>query len=469
MKESTIMNKSNSRRVWLILSGGVLVLIVALLLPRQHLTTVADNASSNTLNSSTAADSSTGRRPKSFARSTSGAASELTAEEIVTNKFAQFTRSRRELARRIARNHNIELLAEMEQFFNAAEAGRWDEMKALYESLSAKRKGESLDEKYLSVFPALLETLGVAEAVQEWPSQKLLDYGHSILDSLRPGMVYIGGTDPGRFIPTLLNETGEGERHVIMTQNAFADRTYLEYADFLYGERFGTLTKEDSERAFQEYMADAQKRFFHDRDFPNEPPQMRPGEDIRMNDNKVQVSGQVAVMAINERLLRALMDKNPDASFAIEQSFPFQSMYGDTRPLGPIMELRVPEEQNAFTRERAGQVVDYWGTATRALLSDPVATGNHGLGMTYGKMIAEQAALLLHHGYAAEAEQTFRLATEIGPASPEAVFRYVNLLVEQKRFDEAIRISQTAVQADIEKQHQFGALVNELNRMRTRQ
>src|SRR5206468_7992143 len=118
------------------------------------------------------------------------------------------------------------------------------------------------------------------------------------------GMVYVGGTDPGRFIPTLLNETSDGERHIVLTQNALADNTYLEYANFLYGDRLATLSKEDSQRAFQEYLTDAQKRLTHDQQFPNEPKQVRPGEDIQMVDNRLQVSGQIAVMAINEKLLQ---------------------------------------------------------------------------------------------------------------------------------------------------------------------
>ncbi len=83
-----------------------------------------------------------------------------------------------------------------------------------------------------------------------------------------------------------------------------------------------------------------------------------------------------------------------------------------------------------------------------------------------GWPFAEQAALLLHHGYTAEAEQAFRIATEIAPASPEAVFRYINLLVGQKRFDEALPIAETAVRADVNNQQQFGKLLEELARLR---
>jgi len=91
--------------------------------------------------------------------------------------------------------------------------------------------------------------------------------------------------------------------------------------------RINSLTHDDSQRAFEDYRADAQKRLLHDQQFPDEPKQIRPGENVSLIDNQVQVSGQMAVMAINERLFQTLLDKNPDASFAIEQSFPFKSMY----------------------------------------------------------------------------------------------------------------------------------------------
>ena len=59
----------------------------------------------------------------------------------------------------------------------------------------------------LKLFAALFETHGVAEIAHDWPAQQLLDYGNSVLGALRPGMIYLGGTDAGRFIPTLLNDT----------------------------------------------------------------------------------------------------------------------------------------------------------------------------------------------------------------------------------------------------------------------
>ena len=40
-----------------------------------------------------------------------------------------------------------------------------------------------------------------------------MDYGNAILGSLRPGMVYVGGTDDGRFVPELMNEPERRSAH----------------------------------------------------------------------------------------------------------------------------------------------------------------------------------------------------------------------------------------------------------------
>ena len=342
--------------------------------------------------------------------------------------------------------------ADVERFFDAAEAGRWEELKALWRAIDAGRTNGNSPEGQWVVLQAVKETYGVAKVAHDWPAQQLLDYGEAVLGSLRPGMVYVGGTDAGRFIPTLLNETGDGERHIVLTQNALADDTYLQYLGFLYTDQMATLTSEDSQQAFQNYIADAQKRLTHDQDFPQEAAQVRPGEDIRVTDNRVQVSGQVAVMLINENLMNMLVSKNPSLSFALEESFPFKSTYADAAPLGPIMELRAQDGQNAFTADAAARTLDYWRAATEQLPIGSGAGGNMDVLQAYSKLVATQAGLLAAHSFNAEAEQAYRLATEICPSSPEAVLRYVSLLSDQQRFTEALPVAETAVKADPDNQ-----------------
>jgi hypothetical protein len=251
----------------------------------------------------------------------------------------------------------------------------------------------------------------------------------------------------------------------VLTQNALADQSYLDYIAFLHGDTMGTLTHDDSQRAFSDYLADAQKRLEHDTQFPDEPKQIRPGEDVRTIDGKVQVSGQVAVMAINERLVQMILQKNPDLSFALEESFPLRSTFADAAPLGAIMELRVRDEQNALTPERASQSVDYWRTTAQQLLADPEASGSEEVRKTYSKMASSQGGLFQDHHLTAQAEEAYRVAIDICPYSPEAVFRLVNLLTEQGRVQDALPVAEAAARIDGGNQ-QFRTLVAELNRMR---
>src|SRR5260370_17128069 len=103
-----------------------------------------------------------------------------------------------------------------------------------------------------------------------------------------------------------------------------------------------------------------------------EPQQIRQDEDVRpTHDRALNVTGQKSVMAINEKLFQMFMGKNPDASFAMEESYPFKSTFGSATPLGPVIELRVQDEQNALTRERASEPLDYWRTTAQQLLAYP--------------------------------------------------------------------------------------------------
>jgi hypothetical protein len=375
-----------------------------------------------------------------------------TAQEIVARKVVQFAVSRRQLARALAEHFKTTIPDEFERFFDAAAAGRYEEMRAIYQGLHAQRESGGDGAWYGPAWRTIVETEGVADAAHDWPPQRLLDYGNAVLGSLRHGMVYVGGTDPGCFIPTLLNETSdaETERHVVLTQNALADKTYLDYLSFLYANRLKPLTQEDSDRAFQEYLEDAQRRLQHDQQSPDEPRQLLPGEGVGVEEGRVQVSGQVAVMAINEKLLQTMMQNNRGLSFAMEESFPFTSTYATAAPLGPVMELGVQDDQNVLTAERAAQSVDYWRATAETLAADPETPKGADARKAYSKMASAQAGLLLARNYRAEAGQAFQIATEICPESPEAVFRYVNFLVDQSRVADAIPVVENALRADPE-------------------
>lgn len=364
------------------------------------------------------------------------------AEEVVAAKVVEFGRQREEFAEAIARRRGLTLPAEVERFFEAVRGGRWEEIRSAYEVLvemRAKLEHPAVEALH-AVWPAILEAFGAAEVAHEWPARRLLDYGQSILSALPPGAIYLGGTDAGRFIPALLNDTSPGERHVVLTQNSLADQSYLEYVREMHGERLAALTSEDSKRAFEEYIAGAGRRLAHDREFPDEPPQLRPGEDVQMEGNRVMVGGQVAVMAINEILVQAMMAKNPGVVFAVEESYPFKSTYAQAVPSGPILEVQSGGGAPALTGERASAAVDYWRRTAGQLMADMDGGSSETVLSAYAKLAASQANLLAHHQYGAQAEQAYRVALQLMPGQPDATFGLARILEQTGRAGEAARM-----------------------------
>ena len=376
----------------------------------------------------------------------------------------QFARSRRTLARSMAMQAGAEVPLEVEQFFDALESGHWPDIEARWIPL-ARQSGQyekSTNSAPLNpVWSAVLDAYGVAEQVHEWPAQKLLDYGNAILGSLRPGMVYVGGTDNGRWIPELLNETSGEEPHVIVTQNAMADTRYLEYMNTLYGGKIAAISEDDSKQAFASYSADARKRFEHDQQFPEEPKQVRPNETLKLTDGNFEVTGQGAVMAINENLLQALMAKNPGLQFAIQESIPLRGTYADAVPLGPLMELGSKDGPNSMTTERAAQAIEYWQNRTEQLLADPEASASSYALKSYSHDIVSTGNLLAARGFPSEAERAYRLANQLWADNSESIGALAKMLTETGRQAEARQLIETIVRQFPERRAGIEALLGD--------
>src|SRR5258706_15423629 len=131
-----------------------------------------------------------------------------------------------------------------------------------------------------------------------------------------------------------------------------------------------TPSPEDSQQCFQEYLADAQKRLEHDTRFPNEPKQIKPGEQVTTVDNRVQVSGQVAVMSINGLLTKVIFDHNPTNEFFVEESFPLDWMFPHLTPFGVIMKInrqplvelsdQIIERDHKFWEKYSDRLIGDW-------------------------------------------------------------------------------------------------------------
>ena len=214
---------------------------------------------------------------------------------------------------------------------------------------------------------------------------------------------------------------------------------------------------------------------------------------------RVQVSGQVAVMAINGLITKDMFDKNPDNEFFVEESFPLDWMFPHLTPFGVIMKInreQLPEltdeicqRDHEFWTQFSGRLIGNWITydttvkevtdfARKTYLEHNYKTykgdskfarddqaqkafsklrssigGIYAwrLGLMSGvptppqylpKNTTEQQRMLR------EAEFAFKQALAFCPYSPEAVFRYVQLLIALNRVNDALLIAETCLSLD---------------------
>jgi tetratricopeptide (TPR) repeat protein len=390
--------------------------------------------------------------------------------------------------------------------------------------------------------------------------------GDLVYPEMARDTILFGGTDPGRFCPTYMifcesfiphedqpkqDQKFDRRDVYIITQNALADNTYLEYIRAHYNrsaqidppffqemlrskkevdDNYTTnmvarmayqiwdrpLTAlgasiearrrkegvyppkeiyipstEDSQQCFSEYMADAQRRMEHDMRFPNEPRQIKQGEDVHTADNRVSVSGQTAVMSINGLLTKVIFDHNPSNEFYVEESFPLDWMYPYLSPYGIIMKIN-RQPQAELSEETVKRDHEFWSRYSERLIGNFITYDTSVKEITdfvdkvyrernftdfkgdrrfirddqaqkaFSKLRSSIAGSVYDWRYAnspnpvakqrmlKEADFAYKEAFAFCPYSPEAVYRYIQLLVNPNvnRVDDAILVAQTCAKLD---------------------
>jgi hypothetical protein len=419
------------------------------------------------------------------------------ARSLLQNQLAQlrsFSAAKLKQSQALAASAGQQISPEFQHFFDAAIVGDSQTVTNMYEDFkrrhpqyaSGTNEDVSLSTPYWS--PVLEICLAYDHVVRCAPKYTAL-FSDAAINSIPQGSIYFGGTDPGRGLPTAFAKSQiDGDPFFILTQNALADGTYLEYLRQTYGGKIYTPAVEDSQRCFGQYSADAVRRLEHDRQFPLEPKQVRPGENVRMENGRGAVSGQVAVMGINGLLARTIFDQNPGRDFFIEESFPLDWMYRYLEPHSLILKINrdplpvIPED--VLARDRAywdnlvADVAGDWlkmGTSISAVADfvqrvfvqkdlagfsgDPNFVQNDYAKRLFSKLRSSIAGVYAWRAahpanpdqtlrMAAEADLAFRQAFVLCPYSAEVVFRYTTFLSENNRAADALVIATTAAAVD---------------------
>jgi tetratricopeptide (TPR) repeat protein len=344
---------------------------------------------------------------------------------------------------------------------------------------------DKTSEKYALEQDAAVGTLSASKR------QRLDDLEKDIASLSKNGGLY----DPERFkdvklseyLQDFIKENPKSHTRVRLNRLLLEETYPKEIAKSLGGvypdREIYTPSPEDSQRCFQEYLADAQRRLQLN--------QLKPGEDVKVVENRVQVSGQVAVMSINGLLTKVIFDHNPKNEFFVEESFPLDWMYPYLTPFGIIMKINrntLPElnddivkRDHDFWSQYSARLIGNWMTydtsvkdiaafiektylrrdfngfnGDRKFVRDDQAQKafsklRSSIGGIYAWRIGDAAA---HGNQAAqqrmikEADFAFRQAFAFCPYSPEAVFRYVNLLLSMSRFEDALIVASTCLKLD---------------------
>ena len=283
-------------------------------------------------------------------------------------RLEAFAQAKEKQSEELAAKAGQKISPEFRRFFDAAIQGDWRTVTNRFEYYKKHHpqyeKGTNAEVANLSTayWGPVLELCLAYDHVANCDPKYTAILADGIINSIPAGSIYFGGTDPGRGVPTAFCKShADADPFFTLTQNALADGTYLEYLRAMYGGKIYTPTGEDSQRCYQEYTDDAMRRAQEHK--------LRMGEDMKIVDGKVQISGQTAVMSINGLLTKVIFDQNTNREFYIEESFPLDWMYPHLEPHGLIMKLnrqplaQMPEEVIARDHE-------YWCKVVAGMIGD---------------------------------------------------------------------------------------------------
>ena len=250
----------------------------------------------------------------------------------------------------------------------------------------------------------------------------------------------------------------------------------------------------DSQKCFQDYTDDVARR--------QQLGQLKPGENVNVDNGRVQVSGQVAVMMINGLLCKVIFDNNPTNEFYVEESFPLDWMYPYETPFGIIMKINrntqaelsddVFQLDHQFWTKFSARLCGNWITYDTSVkeiadfcertyirnnykdfTGDRRFVRDDDAQKAFSKLRSSQAGIYAwrcalpnsgtvicppefrqksaaaQNALIRETDFAFKQAFAFCPYSPEAVYRYIiNFLLPLGRFDDAVIIAETCKKLD---------------------
>lgn len=388
-----------------------------------------------------------------------------------------------------ARAPGHEMGVESQSLFTAAENGDWpgvfDSLEAMHEAARERQRGSSKWDSQV-VYPVEWAAVNeIGAALEEFAASEekyAIAFARDIIASIRPGSIYFGGTESGRFLITALSKSHvNADPFFTLTQNALVDvRSYLRYVRGMYGSRIYIPTDQDASKAFNEYREDLRRR--------RKEGKLVPGEDFEEPERITEIHNQIAVMGVNGLLSNLMFERNPDREFYVEQGFPLNWMYPRLSPNGLIFKINrqelpelgdgVVQRDREYWRRYVAPMIGDWlsydtspaeiaGFVERVHLNkdlsgfegDPAFVRNEipqksfshlrcSIGGLYAWRGRNSNSPVVREGMLKEADLAFKQAFALCPGSAHPVFQYAQLLAREKRIEGAILVTEAAVKLE---------------------
>ncbi len=404
-------------------------------------------------------------------------------------QLMKFSTAKEQQVRQLAKDLDLTIPQVVSNFFTAAEHGDCafvtNTIERLVPQYRASYKSTNDLPLWIPFWQPMTEVESAYEAFAIGGTKYPTAFGEGIIQSIPARSIYFGGSDSGRMLVTALcEEHAQGKPFFTLTQNALSDSRYMDYVQAMYGKRIFLPATNDVQAALADYRADALRRLKHDKEFPDEPRQLKQGEEVRLVNGELQMNNPVSVMAVHARLVKSILERNPKREFYMEESYPLESLYPYLSPHGLIFQLNhtplagLPakdiEADHAFWTKKCATLLGGWlkpdtPVGDVCLFAETVFgrkdwtrfagdreyVTNGFAPPAFSKLRVSIAGLyqwrLMNHPKVgekarleAEADYAFRQAFALCPTSREAVYRSVNFLMTEGRIDDAIQMAGTA-------------------------
>jgi len=393
------------------------------------------------------------------------------SNEAVWKQLDQFVLEKEAQATAAATADGKQMLPELKTIFAAARKHDWRGINTIWEELRRRAPQFGGNDMNLTgtQWEIAKEVWGAYNNIGSGDVKYPAAFGMDVVNSIPAGSIYFGGTDPGRFLVSSLQKSQvNGDPFFTLTQNALADTSYLDYLQSFYGGKIEVPTADDSKKIYE--------------------------------DAKSRSTSPVTAQEMNALLARFIFDKNPDREFYIEESYPIDWAYPYLEPHGLILKINrtpihsmpddVMQNDHDYWTKSLKPMIGGWLTYDTPLQNvcafaekvylkhdfsgfkgdeefarnewarDWLAKLRSSIAGAYSfRLGISPAGKPVPSEYVAkseedrqrlvkEAEFAFRQALALSPRSPEAVNRYINLLLNQKRNSDAALVAELALKFD---------------------